>query len=729
MGSGCHDPQAYLEAAAKKLRAWAAAADPSVPELRQLAARVPVAYFRLVAEVGREAAKPLAQTILARCIECLARWPGIKNDLERDLPRQLDRGEQAFQRGAAERRRLASGQPLSSVRPGGSHHIDDLPPSSSWTLVIDEGGTTKAGPGPQGLFVGVLMADERPLPPLPSGWHASESTLVEIDRVVQALLDAPVGVAGFRLGALPAGEGERWVEGVLYLVHWVAGLLPMAGPTRLKIRIENKGAFKTVTAMDAAAAGLKTGLLALGRERYQELELDLRIVDKTFALIGYADALAYTWINQSGASRARLSQSGLQGTCLVDGDATPAKRLLDSLNAGNRLTEADWDGALASAGSDSSTEGRVLRRLGQRARVEQPLWRRFFDHAALHLDGKAVDLRHLTRQVRWLEAWRPDATPLPPKLELAWLSSCLERDNHTGDTEARQEARLEELSERLKLEAPALVCQADLNRAVLETNRFEFEEATRRLDRWSTCEPSVPGLRHWARIQSSLGQHAAFRGQHEEAERRFVTAVEALGKLSEGAEGEMAQTGTYRAIAAIDDPGKLDAEVRDLVARVQPVDVESIARLSGSSASADKYQHHLLLRFICERGREEDRRAYLSGREGWRREAGHPWPLIDAYRAILLGADDMELASACINAACEGAFDRAHGPTVQYIGICIAVMSSAMGLESGVEGSHLDDIERDLPAAKPWIATLRESLANPRPPLGVLRLALPFNFR
>ena len=68
-----------------------------------------------------------------------------------------------------------------------------------------------------------------------------------------------------------------------------------------------------------------------------------------------------------------------------------------------------------------------------------------------------------------------------------------------------------------------LVCRAELNLAVNATNCFEFDSASRVIDRWRDLPIAVPGLRYWAQAQSSLGQHAVFRGDNAAAAPLFAT--------------------------------------------------------------------------------------------------------------------------------------------------------------------------------------------------------------
>ena len=125
------------------------------------------------------------------------------------------------------------------------------------------------------------------------------------------------------------------------------------------------------------------------------------------------------------------------------------------------------------ARSPKSRLGRLLERVAQGCREGDGSWSRFFAATVGHLDSKAVDLRQLLT-----------ASGRPPRLQLAWLTARVEAANHIGSVDGSAEAELEALSAQLVDEAPELVCLADLDRCVLETNRFEFSGAERADQAW-----------------------------------------------------------------------------------------------------------------------------------------------------------------------------------------------------------------------------------------------------
>ena len=371
-----------------------------------------------------------------------------------------------------------------------------------------------------------------------------------------------------------------------------------------------------------------------------------------------------------------------------------------------------------------------MERLGQASQKDAALWQRYLSYAFGPLDSKRIDLRALGRQVEWLERWSPPGHALPPPLRLLWLTAKLARANHLGQPEQPWIDEMRTLGGRLLEENAHLVCRAELNLAVNATNCYDFDLASRLLDRWRRLPKAVPGLRFWAQVQSSLGQHAAFRGDHAAAVALFDQALAAFAELSNIEEGqrEARQTQTYRAIALMDDPNRTDDEVRAAVEIVTGLLPDAVTRLAVSMADVDKYAHHLLLRWLAYRPDATLRIAYLAQQAYWRAEEGHPWPLIQFYRAVLLQPDDL-------TAACELALDgfrrateREQGPLVTLIGACCRAGAAAWGKPWQDAETVLASVETALPLARKRVAVLRQFLAAPTEPLTLLRTVLPFNF-
>jgi hypothetical protein len=660
-------------------------------------------------------------------------------EITKSIRKELDFAADVRARAVEARERRTRHEALSTVHPGAPHHrLDRLPAAPSFTLLVDETGSTfesGAPAGREGRLVGVLVPDGVELPPLPPGAHAANASLAAVDARVQAVLDAPVGILGITTAAFDAAPGDLWSVGVAELIHWVARLMPLEGETSLEVKVEARGTLAAGASCEALRAEIVRSLVEADPARYGRLRLHIDPVAKDgHPLLGYADALAFTWGSRSEASRARLRQSGLLGSCLLGGRADELRALREILRRGAEIDGASWETLVShpDAANDDSLVATQLARLGEASRQQPGLWRRFLEATHLHLDSKALRLGILGREVAWLDSYAPPGTRLAPRLRLAWLVARLEARNHQGETERGPWLEeLRNLCDRLFPEDPTLVCQAELDLAVLATNRFDFAGASAALARFRDLPPEVPGLRHWGRVQSSFGQHAAFQGQHGEADGYFARALDAFQRLSdpEVAAGEIAQTGVYRALAALDDPHADPATVRQRVAERVSLSPADIARLAASANSREKYLHHLLVRYLAERGSAEEREAYLGARSAWAADEGHPWPLIEAYRGLLLAEIDRPAALEQLEEARSLAFSAEQGPTVLLIGATIAVAAQGLGAPATVTDEELVDLAVLLPEAAPRIERLRVALRRPRDPLALLREVLPFNFR
>jgi hypothetical protein len=661
--------------------------------------------------------------------------------------------------------------------PAGLHPRDlrALSPRPAWQLLIDETGT-EFGPAAAALspadrslgrFIGLFLpatAADHGLRPLTSGWHAVDQSIAELDRVIQGILDAPVGVLGITVQQLPAAPGERWAFGVIRLVDLALRLLPMAGPTRLEVLIEQRGhEFQGGTQWPAVAEQARLRLAEVDPERGGWLDLRIRTIRKTDSPYnGYVDALAFIAAQSADYSRACLAASGLAGTCLLDGDAETLTRIQDWLNRGRNLDGRDWSLLLAHPQSEqpANLTATLLARLGAGARRDPDLWKRYLDYVMAHFDSRSLDLPTLGRQVIWLQTWAPPAQQLPPTLQLLWYTAQLARANHLGQTEQPWIAEMQALADRLMEEDARLVCRAELNLAVTATNGYDFAAAGQALARWNPSEPqqlgklrrliqrvignrptetgdpasparAAAGLRYWAQVRSSLGQHAAFTGNLPGAVAFFDEAIDSFRQLSdpEQARRDLAQTQTYRAIALMDDPRQDPDTVRAAVETVTGPLPEALIRLARSVANADKYAHHLVLRWLAQRPEPALAETYLAERDGWDRGEGHPWPLIQIYRALLLHGQDSEgaLQLAMDSAAIADAPDS--GPVVRLIGACGRAIAVGWGQPWSAAETELNRLRADLPLAAPRLDRLAAYLRQPTAPMTLLKEVLPFNFR
>ncbi len=571
-------------------------------------------------------------------------------------------------------------------------------------------------------------------------WTAG--TRMDIDRVFQAVLDAPCGIVGLTLSALPQTPSERWLDGMLALVDWVLRLLPIDGPIRIDVAIEGRPPFPPKVDAQVAARNALARLARAWPERAGLLDLQIVTIDKHGnPLNGYVDALAFTWGSKAHSSKERLKLSGLKNTCFLTTDAETMKTFWDGWDQPGGLPPDQWAGLVASpeAQKRESVVHSLLAALADACRQTPSRLQPYLEEVRRHLGSKSIHLGQLGAQVEWLHSILQDSEDLTPAMRLAWLTARLARANHMGSLEQEWAAELHRLGERLREEDAPLVCHAHLHLAVNATNRFDFSGAARILEPWQDTDPAVPGLRYWGQIHSSLGQIAAFQGDPSGAIERFDKAVGAFRRLSDPAQSsiECSQTLCYKAVAAMDDHENtsheaarecLEAYFKEMKL---PGNLSAAARLLAQSADpALKYAHHVLLRYLVFRGDAQVRRTYEGEREHWKEEEGHPWPLIQLYRAILLREEGDALA---LDLAVQGAalaFSVGQGPTVQLIGACCRATAAAWGRPWAESGATLESLSRALPQAGEHIkfpaAWLEASQEDPR---SMLTAVLPFNFR
>ncbi len=643
--------------------------------------------------------------------------------------------------------RIAPGKPQTpaAIRTSPLHAQDirGLQPAANWTLIIDETGKAFGESAQQlntrdrllGRWVGLLIpASGHGLPRLPAGWHATEQgSLDEIDRVFQCVLDANVGVLGLTVKQVSATTGELWATGVLNLIDWVLRLLPLDGPAKIQVSIENRDSFKKMEWPALARDALRRLSIAYP-ERARRISMDIKVEDKwTQPCNGYVDVLAFTWGSPAESSKLRLAASKLLGHCFLEGNARQILDAWEWLDRGIRIRPEDWTHLLAQP--DVQVEGgltaTILQRLGESCRQDVGVWRGFADEVRRHLDSKAVDLYALGSQVEWLEQYRPGDEVMSPRLRLLWLTTQLASANHLGAVQQPWMREIEVLANRLMEEDAPLVCWADLHLAVNATNRFDFGEASRCLNRWRDVPCSVPGLRYWSQACSSLGQHAAFTGNYVMAKEGFQAALNGFAGLSEETmrQKNITQTATYLAIVEMDHGSDEDAR-RSLEQVMGSGITDAIHRLAVSNASNDKYLHHLLVRWLAYRGNQTERDSYLGYRNKWQTEYGHPWPLIQLYRGVLLHPLDPQAAADLAEGAYQLAMDVEQGPTVRLIGCCCRAVAQSWGRDWPEGQQRLDELESRLPAAKTCIDGLRQYLQEPasQNPLDMLARVLPFNF-
>jgi hypothetical protein len=673
---------------------------------------------------------------------------------------QRIRGKNGLEKFRLEHKQTSNGGPLSTVKPIATlttsvrplkgnlavrshpsavhlvpNDIRSLEPQRAWILLLDETGSDFGAvrSASVGKFVGLLINKAQSgLQPIRAGWHAAEEGPTEIDRVFQEVLNAPCGVIGFPVTAIPKAQGERWLDGMRAVVDWVLRLMPLDGPTELDVVIEARPPFKAGMALDA----IRRDAIALLARAWPEraAQITLRIFTETkdgHPLLPYVDALAYTWGSSYPSSSERLKLSGLVNTCLLNFSSTDLAACWDAWDQPGGLTPSYWVALVSAAesGDPASIASAILNALIEATRQDSVRWQRYLAEAQRHLFGGSFRLEQVGAMVDWLEQAKPPAQQIPDPLRLVWLTLNLARANHLGATEHEWLADLSRLSDRLYEEAAPLCCHADLHLSVAMTNRFDFAGAARAVASWHDQPPAVPGLRYWGQCRSTLGQHCAFMNDMRGAQNAFAEALSAFSRLSDPLirKKEIDQTSCYAAIAAMDDDRLNDVDARAAVEKYLGNLAVAVDRLAGSDNS-EHYQHHTLLRWIVSRKDYALGDAYTGLRRSWGSGFGHPWPLIEIYRAILIRTEDPDGAIEQVRTAAAIAFAAEQGPTVRLIGACCRAIGVAWGDPWAEKTAVLSELRESLPYARARIDCLELFMNERKPPLDILREVLPFNF-
>ena len=663
------------------------------------------------------------------CQALLHRWPLLRSKLHRKLDYAKKREARRFTH--------SNHRPAIAIRPGQDHRITAMPAVAEYTILIDETGEIfETRDGNAGKFVAVVVPAGTQL--AACDLHAADAPPAETDEVMQRLLDSNAGVFGVRVSDLQAKGGDRWYDGILELLHWICRLIPLDGndtPVLLKVVVEQRGSATSGQTWEEAARLLSRYLHKLDPVRASRVELWIE-VRSDHPWMAYADVIAHAWAQKSQPAALRLKASELVGPCLPTEETASVREAWDSAVAGRCLDEKHWNALLlhGDAGDERSLAGRLLELSGMDAAEDPALWDVYLERLMRHLDSKGVNMRLVCAQSDWLESWKPRNRTWSPKLSALWQVAQLIRDNHLGlgDGRTDSEPALQHALESLKDEDPRFVCLVDLHRAVNCTNRYDFAGASAVLESWTKEPLRVPGLQLWARIQSSRGQHCAFRGDAAGALAHFNSALEAFLRLSDPAtrEGESRQTSTYKAIAMMDDPSFGDDDVRGAVEQVLGPMTEAVQRLAPSSNPGDRYSLHLLLRWLAHRNPKESA-AYVETQKLWRTDTGHPWPLIECYRALLLEQAGLSKAAAFrLRRACELAWADDQGPVVRLIGACVAALLERR--QASIPGdldAELSGIEWAIPNARARVESIRQWRKAPTSELLLLKDVLPFNFR
>ncbi|MBB1492291.1 hypothetical protein H5395_12240 [Paracoccus sp. MC1854] len=633
-----------------------------------------------------------------------------------------------------------------------------LQPAVSWTIYVDETGAEfdgtvdlPANSNRMGRVVALAVPDGIEFPGC-SGFHAVERTFAEVDEVLQRVLDAPVGILGFSVSDDTARH-RYWIGHVLHLVRWTLLQLPVptdGRKSRVRILIEQRGAYGRQTDLKATAQALESELAAIDTRRFDGLALDMGFMDKSHPMNGYVDTVAFTWGSSDWSNKDRLRKSQLLGHCFIKATERSLHHLFLALTQGGPLAPADWYALCAAAADDQDDSflRRELDRLGKALARSPRQWELYLAEVQTRLMGKQYSLAELGSAIAWLQQYADQSQILPGTFRLLLDSSHLALANHRGQIQADLIFRCLEGIGKLEDEAPQLAVEALLRMASAMTNNFEFKALQDAVEDWLSKPIAVAGLLNYGKLQSTRGQMHAFSGDPSAAVSWFSAAATSFSRLSDPRQvtRETHQTGIYEMIARMDalpfsatseptakDEAVLDA-IRHLLGNREP---EAISRSLSASDQAKRFEHHLWLRTITRfpRHMAGARAAYLDNRDKWKTGSDHPWPLILAYRAWLLkDAGATAEARSWMEAAVTACLDDDHGVTLEWMALVLGSLAQAIGLRpAGSERAAEAGLRKRLPHA-PWSALAGfagEAAQGGMPPHRIwahLARCLPFNF-
>lgn len=631
-------------------------------------------------------------------------------------------------------------------------------PATHWRIFIDETGSVfdeqASALNPTDKDVGRIVALAVPastkLPEL-KDFHAADASPAQVDKVLQTLLDAQVGILGFSVQDSMARH-SYWLGQVMHLIRWTLLQLPVpenAPSCQVQIYIEQRDGYSSADSLRILARTLESEFRALDPERFCHLGLKLEFMEKSHPMNGYVDAVAFTWGSPAGISKDRLKKSQLRGHCLIDAAQQSLHHLFLSLSEHTPLDPRDWY-ALCSAASSDREGGflhRSLARIGAQAQQTRQLWQRYLGEVQQRLAHKQYRLSELGHALAWLKRHAPAGQTLPEGPQLLLLTNELALHNHLGRADPDLLLQCLELAMHLRDEDPALATETLLRIATASTNHFEFTAVKKDIENWLQQPVAVPGLLLYGKLQSTLGQIAAFTGHSEQALQQFDAALASFARLSdpEQAQREQAQTRSYRLAAQMDaclqqswPQAQTQALLQALQQGLGDKEPQSLSRSLAHSGQDQRFAHYLWLRALVHLPQQLDaaRQAYVQLQHQWQDGTDHPWPLINAYRAWLLSdAGHTTLAQEYMLQAIDACMDASHGPTLQWMAEVLRTLAQALGLALPVTAQPSAGQRQHLHALLPHaphtaLAAFVQAGGNMAPQQLLLHLAacLPFNF-
>lgn len=613
--------------------------------------------------------------------------------------------------------------------------LRELRPSEKWEIYIDETGQIFTDEAQflnetnkdLGRIIALALPVSHGLPKLPSGTHATNLSLPDIQSLLHTITTSNIGLLGATLKK--DIKSQSWIAAITKMVRWTLLMLPIAGPTQVIFKIERRERYQNSSELIALEETLTDELIQLAPERFNDLKLSLEFMTKDDPLDGYVDVVANCWGSPDRTKKDLLKRTRWLGHCLIQ---TESLAEIDRLyqDAGDNLDSSAWFRICASLAKEPghSLFHDLLQKLGHSTQSDATLWRKYLGEVRHRIALKNFDAGSLNRALEWLSSYRPATEQLPGLLNLQLKSAQLAAANHLGNCDVSQVAQVMALAHGLMDESAPDACEAALRVAISATNGFDFTSVVPYIEDWASQPVAVPGRLNHGKLLSTLGQLCAFRGESEQALQHFDRALEQFDLLSDPVQASRnhRQTRIYKTIVELDLKTSAAAEAVQRLADESTGKTGnlSIRRLARSGAPL-RFEHYLLLRWLTHHPEEVRlREDYLERIDEWQFGEGHPWMLINAYRAwLLVDSQRREEAASYMQKAIDECEDVEDSAILHWMAHCLNSLGESLNLT-------LEQPERKCPSA-PFpvdnLGKLREANSTEER-VAALNKLLPFNF-
>lgn len=201
-------------------------------------------------------------------------------------------------------------------------NLRQLAPSAHWRIIIDETGTQfnqaaktlESADKDLGRIVALVLPDNTNLPPLTESFHAVDASLHQQQSLLKQVLLSNSGIFGATVKDLST---YNWIGAIAQHTRWTLLMLPINGPSRVEVFIEQRAPFASSNQLDALTATLENELKLLAPARFANLHLTLSIMQKDHPYNGYVDAIANVWNSNIPEKRKMLARTQWQDHCLL----------------------------------------------------------------------------------------------------------------------------------------------------------------------------------------------------------------------------------------------------------------------------------------------------------------------------------------------------------------------------------------------------------------------------